>query len=36
LQKETGKSPMPSFRGAFSASEMDDLVAYLVSLRGNQ
>jgi len=36
LQKDTGKSPMPSFRGAFSASEVDDLVAYLASLRGNQ
>lgn len=36
LQRDTGKSPMPSFRGTFSASEVDDLVAYLVSLRGNQ
>jgi cytochrome c oxidase cbb3-type subunit III len=36
LQKNTGKSPMPSFRGMFAASEVDDLVAYLVSLRGNQ
>lgn len=36
LQKDPGKSPMPSFRGMFSASEVDDLVAYLVSLRGNQ
>jgi len=36
LQRETGKSPMPSFRGVLSASEVDDLVAYLVSLRGNQ
>lgn len=36
LQRETGKTPMPSFRSAFSASEVDDLVAYLYSLRGNQ
>lgn len=36
LQRDTGKSPMPSFRGTFSASEVDDVVAYLVSLRGNQ
>jgi putative heme-binding domain-containing protein len=36
LQRDTGKSPMPSFRGALSASEVDDLVAYLVSLRGDQ
>jgi putative heme-binding domain-containing protein len=36
LQRDSGKSPMPSFRGMFSASEVDDLVAYLVSLRGNQ
>jgi putative heme-binding domain-containing protein len=36
LQRDTGKSPMPSFRGAFSAAELDDLVAYLVSERGNE
>jgi cytochrome c oxidase cbb3-type subunit III len=36
LQRDTGKSPMPSFRSALSASEVDDLVAYLFSLRGNQ
>lgn len=36
LQREPGKTPMPSFRGALSAAETDDLVAYLVSLRGNQ
>ncbi len=35
LQKDFGKSPMPSYRGLLSASELDDLVAYLVSLRGN-
>jgi cytochrome c oxidase cbb3-type subunit III len=36
LQRDAGKSPMPSFREELSASEMDDLVAYLVSLRGAQ
>jgi putative heme-binding domain-containing protein len=36
LQKEPGRTPMPSFRGALSAVETDDLIAYLVSLRGNQ
>ena len=34
LQKDIGKSPMPGFRGVLSATETDDLVAYLVSLRG--
>jgi len=34
LQKDKGKSPMPGFRGVLSAAETDDLVAYLVSLRG--
>ena len=34
LQKDPGKTPMPSFRGALSATEIDDLIAYLVSLRG--
>ena len=36
LHRDTGKSPMPSFRQEFSAAELDDLVAYLASLRGNQ
>jgi cytochrome c1 len=36
LQRDTGKSPMPSFRETLSASEVDDLVAYLYSLRGKQ
>jgi cytochrome c oxidase cbb3-type subunit III len=35
LQRDTGKSPMPTFKATLSSSEMDDLVAYLVSLRGN-
>lgn len=33
LQRDVGKSPMPSFRSSLSASEVDDLVAYLVSQR---
>ena len=36
LQRDIGKSPMPSFREVLSASEVDDLVAYLYTLRGNQ
>lgn len=36
LHEDWGKSPMPSFRGAFSTSELDDLVAYLSSLTGAQ
>ena len=35
LQRDAGKSPMPGFRSMLSASEVDDLVSYLVSLRGN-
>lgn len=34
IEKETGKSLMPSFKDRLSASELDDLVAYLSSLRG--
>ena len=34
LHKERGKSPMPSYRGVLGESELEDLVAYLVSLRG--
>jgi hypothetical protein len=36
LDKQQGKSPMPSYKGVFSSGELDDLVAYLDSLRGNQ
>ena len=36
LQRQPGKTPMPSFRGTFSEPELDDLVAFLVSLRGSQ
>jgi cytochrome c oxidase cbb3-type subunit III len=36
LQKEPGKSVMPSFQDALSATQLDDLVAYLASLKGAQ
>jgi putative heme-binding domain-containing protein len=32
LHKDWGKSPMPSYRGVFSSAELDDVVAFLVSL----
>jgi cytochrome c oxidase cbb3-type subunit III len=35
IKKDFDKSPMPSYRDVLTASELDDLVAYLVSLRGN-
>ena len=35
LQKDFGKSPMPGYQNVLTASELDDVVAYLVSLRGN-
>ena len=34
LRKERGYSPMPAYGAVFSPAEIDDLVAYLVSLRG--
>jgi cytochrome c oxidase cbb3-type subunit III len=34
LQKDWGKSPMPSYRGVFSDSELQDLISYLSSLQG--
>jgi putative heme-binding domain-containing protein len=34
VRKNWGKSPMPSYRDVFSPPELDDLVAYLTSLRG--
>ena len=34
LDKQTGKSMMPSFASRLTAPELTDLVAYLVSLRG--
>lgn len=36
LHKDWGKSPMPSYRAVFSKTELEDVVAYLVSLRGEQ
>ncbi len=35
LRKLRGKSPMPSYADALKPEEMDDLIAYLASLRGN-
>jgi cytochrome c oxidase cbb3-type subunit 3 len=32
LDKDWGKSPMPSYRDVFSRAELDDIVAFLVSL----
>jgi cytochrome c oxidase cbb3-type subunit 3 len=34
LHKDWGKSPMPSYRGVLSDSEIEDVIAYLVSLEG--
>jgi len=34
LHAEAGKSFMPSFKGALSAEQMDNLTAYLMSLKG--
>ncbi len=34
LKRLKGETPMPSFEGALSAGEVDDLVAYLASLKG--
>ena len=34
LHKDWGKSPMPSYRNTLTEVELEDLVAYLVSLRG--
>ena len=34
LEKEWGKSRMPSYRGVLTPGELDDVVAYLVSLTG--
>lgn len=36
LHKDWGKSPMPSYRELLSAAELDDVVAYLASLRGDR
>ncbi len=36
LHKDWGKSPMPSYREVLSAAELEDVVAYLASLRGDR
>ena len=36
LERQPGKTPMPSFRQTLSTEEIDDLIAYLVTLRGRQ
>ena len=34
LHEDWGKSPMPSYRGVLSDSEIQDVIAYLTSLQG--
>jgi cytochrome c oxidase cbb3-type subunit III len=36
LEKEPGKSLMPSYKGVLSAAQLNDLVAYLSTLKGHQ
>jgi mono/diheme cytochrome c family protein len=36
IEKEPGKSFMPSFKNTLSATQLDDLIAYLASLKGGQ
>lgn len=36
LHKDWGRSPMPAYGAVFSANELDDVVAYLVSLKGEE
>lgn len=36
LRKEFGVSTMPSYKDAFTASELEDLIAYLAGLRGEK
>lgn len=36
LHKDWGQSPMPSYREVFSKEELDDVVAFLLSLRGEK
>jgi cytochrome c oxidase cbb3-type subunit III len=36
IEKEPGKSFMPSFKNALSTAQLDDLVAYLMTLKGAQ
>ena len=33
LDKQWGRTPMPSYKEALTGSELDDLVAYLATLR---
>ena len=33
IEKQTGKSPMPSYKGRLAEDELTDLVAYLASLK---
>jgi putative heme-binding domain-containing protein len=35
LEKQPGRTPMPSYRGRLSDKELDNFVAYLISLRGD-
>jgi putative heme-binding domain-containing protein len=36
IDKQRGKSPMPSYEGVLTDAELTDLLAYLVSLRGEE
>jgi putative heme-binding domain-containing protein len=36
LSRDPRRTPMPGYRGTFSDTEIDDVVAYLLSLRGAQ
>lgn len=36
FEKNTDRTPMPAYRGRLMDTELDDLIAYLASLRGNQ
>jgi mono/diheme cytochrome c family protein len=36
IDKQRGKSPMPSYKGQLSDSELTDVVAYLASLKEKQ
>jgi len=36
LEKQPGRSPMPSYRNRLTGGELDDIVAYLASLRGDR
>jgi len=36
VKRSRGKTPMPAYRGTLSDAELEDLVAYLASLRGAQ